>query len=288
MTCDLGILWEWEYDERFVRLIDSLCQKSGKTSYLISPFNLEESMAKIAKGELRFRVVFDRATDSNPAFLPIVRFHQEVQSLIINEPEKAMHTYNKALMHVEFKNAELNVPFTIMISPGETVDDKDLDVLGRPFVIKTVEGEGGGEGVFTGVQTFDEVQRMRDQYPGKLILIQENIVPYEFQEKRCWFRIFYVCGKVIPCFWDDQTHIYQRLTLDEESMFSELRRIAEKIHEITGLEFFSTEIVRIKDGRFVVVDYINDQCDMRFQSDTPDGVPDSVVEEIAAAIVYIL
>jgi hypothetical protein len=38
----------------------------------------------------------------------------------------------------------------------------------------------------------------------------------------------------------------------------------------------------------VVVDYVNDQCDMRFQSDTPDGVPVSVVKEVAKAIVETL
>jgi hypothetical protein len=81
------------------------------------------------------------------------------------------------------------------------------------------------------------------------------------------------------------THIYRRLAPEEEMAFSDLKRITDKIQEIIGLEFFSTEIVQTEDGKFVVVDYVNDQCDMRFQSDTPDGVPDSVVEEIAKAIV---
>jgi glutathione synthase/RimK-type ligase-like ATP-grasp enzyme len=285
MVWDLGILWEWEYDERFVRLLDSFCQRSGKTSYLISPSNLGQSMAMIAKGELRFRVVFDRATDSDPAFMPIVRLHQEAQSRIISDPEKALRTYNRALMHLEFMNGGLNVPYTIMLSPGESVDERALEIIGCPFVIKPVEGEGGGQGVVLGAQTIEEVEKARKQYPGKLVLIQENIVPCKFYGLRCWFRVFFICGKVIPCFWDDQTHIYQRLTPEEEIIFGELMKIALKVQEITGLEFFSTEVVQTEDGKFVVVDYVNDQCDMRFQSDTPDGVPDSVIEEIARAIV---
>jgi acyl CoA:acetate/3-ketoacid CoA transferase beta subunit len=32
---------------------------------------------------------------------------------------------------------------------------------------------------------------------------------------------------------------------------------------------------------FVVIDYVNDQCDMRLKSSHPDCVPDDVVEEIA-------
>jgi hypothetical protein len=285
MLYDLGILWEWKYDEKFVRLVDAFCQRSGKTSYLVWPRNFNESMTKILSGELRFRVVLDRATDSEPAFIPIVRLHQEAQSKIINVPEKAVHTHNRALMHLEFMSGGVNVPYTLMLSPSETIDDKALEIIRRPFVIKPVEGEGGGEGVFLGARTVDEVERVRKKYPGKQILIQENIIPREFNQRRCWFRVFYTCGKVIPCFWDDLTHIYQRLAPEEEMLFSDLKRITEKIQEIISLEFFSTEIVQTGEGKFVVVDYVNDQCDMRFQSDTPDGVPDSVVGEIAEAIV---
>lgn len=288
MIKDLGILWEWKYDEKFVKLLDSICQNSGKSSYLIAPHNLEESLDKIKSGELRFRVVFDRATDSAPEFMPIVRLHQEEQSLIINEPEKAFLANDRSVMHLELIEKGINVPHSIILSPTDGLDDKVLDVVRRPFVIKTADGEGGGEGVFAGAQTIADVKQMRKQYPEKIILIQELVIPREFQKMRCWFRVFFSCGKVIPCFWDDRTHIYQRLTPQEEEMFEELQTIVKKIHEITELHFFSSEVAQTEDEKFVVVDYVNDQCDMRFQSDTPDGVPVSVVKEVAMAIVEIL
>jgi hypothetical protein len=152
-------------------------------------------------------------------------------------------------------------------------------------VIKPAEGGGGGEGVVVGAKAIDEVQQAQEQAPGQVIVLQELIVPRELYGMRCWFRVFYTCGKVIPCFWDDQTHVYRRLTLGEESVFGEIQRITQTIHEIVGLEFFSTEIVQTPAQNFVIADYVNDQCDMRFQSDAPDGVPDSVVEEIVEAIV---
>jgi glutathione synthase/RimK-type ligase-like ATP-grasp enzyme len=288
MIKDLGILWEWEYDEKFVKLLDSICQNSGRSSYLITPHNLEETMDKIKSGELRFRVVFDRATDSAPEFMPIVRLHQEEQSIIINEPEKAFLANDRSVMHLELMEGGINVPHSIILSPTDGLDDKALDVVGRPFVIKTADGEGGGEGVIVDAQTIADVKQMREQYPEKIILIQELVIPREFQKIRCWFRVFFACGKVIPCFWDDRTHIYQRLTPQEEEMFEELQRIVKKIHEITELRLFSSEIAQTEDEKFVVVDYVNDQCDMRFQSDTPDGVPVSVVKEVAKAIVETL
>lgn len=285
MIRDIGILWEWQYDERFVRLLDSLCHREGKMSYLVSAENLDESVAKINSGELWFRVVFDRATDSNPAFMPIIHLHHEGQSRIINEHVKAARANTKIAVHFELIKMGINVPHSIILSPFEWIDDKILDTLGLPFVIKPAEEGGGGAGVFLTAKTIDDIQRAREDQPGKFLLIQELIVPKEFQGSRYWFRIFFVCGKVIPCFWDDHTHIYRRLIPEQEKIFEETMMITRRVHEITGLEFFSTEIAQKKDEKFVVVDYVNDQCDMRFQSETPDGVPDSVVDEIAKAII---
>jgi hypothetical protein len=48
---------------------------------------------------------------------------------------------------------------------------------------------------------------------------------------------------------------------------------------------FSTEIAITSDGRFVIVDYVNDPIDLRLQSKASDGVPDDIVEDIAARLV---
>lgn len=285
MERDLGVLWEWKYDEKFIELLDSRCEKSGKTSYLISSHNLEESMEKMRKGELEFEVVLDRASGSDSAFLPIIRFCQERRVRIINDPEKTVRANNRAVMHFELIKGGIQVPHTLILTPKERINDMSLGRIGHPFVVKKAEAVGGGEGVFLSVQTVDEVNHLREMYPEELLLIQEAVVPRLYQERRCWFRVFFVCGKVIPCFWDDLTHVYQRMSSDDEAKFLELVRITEKIHEISGLEFFSTEVAITGDRRFVVVDYVNDQCDMRFQSDTPDGVPDLVIQEIVETIV---
>jgi hypothetical protein len=53
-----------------------------------------------------------------------------------------------------------------------------------------------------------------------------------------------------------------------------------RIADITKLNFFSTEIAMVDRETFVVIDYVNDQCDMRLKSRHQDGVPDDVVNEI--------
>ncbi len=47
------------------------------------------------------------------------------------------------------------------------------------------------------------------------------------------------------------------------------------------MDLFSSEIALVPDGRFIVVDYVNDPLDLRLQSQTPEGVPDAIVRAIA-------
>jgi hypothetical protein len=51
------------------------------------------------------------------------------------------------------------------------------------------------------------------------------------------------------------------------------------------LDLFSTEIAFVSEGRFVVVDYVNDQIDLRLQSIAAEGVPDDIVKSIAQRLV---
>jgi len=53
------------------------------------------------------------------------------------------------------------------------------------------------------------------------------------------------------------------------------------IANLSGLDLFSTEIAFTADNLFVVVDYVNDQPDLRMQSNAVDGVPNDIVNDIA-------
>ena len=76
--------------------------------------------------------------------------------------------------------------------------------------------------------------------------------------------------------------MYSLLSEDEERQLDveKLKIITERIHTICQLEFFSTELVYTKERRCVAVDYVNEMCDMRLQSQFADGVPDVIVRRI--------
>jgi len=158
----------------------------------------------------------------------------------------------------------------------------DLARLGRPFIIKPCNTTGGGVGVVTGAESLQEIFTERVTNSDDKYLLQEKIYPRYLDGKRAWFRCFWVIDEVIPTWWDDQTHLYLPLTRQEikDYKLNKLFTITKTIASVTGLEFFSTEIVLSEKDQLVVIDYVNDQCDLRFQTNHPDGVPMIILERI--------
>jgi hypothetical protein len=109
------------------------------------------------------------------------------------------------------------------------------------------------------------------------------VTPIQLGSRAAWFRVIYGAGKVYVSWWDTDTHVYTPVTAAEETSYhlSPLREIASSIAQFCGLDLFSTEIALTADDLFVVVDYVNDQIDLRLKSKAADGVPDVIVQDIA-------
>jgi len=289
---DLAIAYTWEYDEDFVHLIEEKCRLANVTTFLILPHNIDEVTERLRKRNLHFNFYLDRASDASREFLEAAKIISRRHTYIFNPYKKVQHAIDKASMHLEFITAGINTPYSIIVPPYCEREEvyislDDLSILGRPFIIKPCNNTGGGIGVVTGAESLKEVLEERSNYHEDKYLLQEKIYPRIFDGKRAWFRCFWAFGKVIPVWWDDLTHLYTELTIEEISYFylKDLFTLTRKIARLTELDFFSTEIVYSTHDKFVVVDYVNDQCDMRIKSKHFDGVPDSVVEQIVGYMV---
>ena len=285
MLADIALLWEWEYDEDFIRILDSKCQQFGLQNFLIHPFNLPNVEEDFRNGTFAARVFYDRASDSNSAFETVVKYLLKMESHPLNDPSALDAALDKATMHDQLAMHGVRVPYTIILSPYRDwtkIKIGELIRLGEPFIIKPAIG-GGGVGVEANAKTLFDIVKAREGKSKERFLLQEKVLPIQFGERRAWFRVFYICGQVLSCWWDDLTHIYFRVTPEEEKVYGleRLKAVTLKIAEIAHLNFFSTEIAIVDRETFVVVDYVNDQCDMRLKSRFPDGVPDDVVEKIA-------
>jgi hypothetical protein len=288
---DLALSWDWEYDWDFVRLVEAEAAARGLRSVIISPADVAERLDDLRSGRLDFRVLLDRASPSSPDFLAFQAAAVERGRDVIDPWNKVRWASDKATMHLEFIAHGLQVPYTLILPSVESGQHPLLDVaelvpLGSPFVIKPATTTGGSLGVVEDVFRIEDAQTARRVYPSDKYLLQEKIVPEDRDGRRFWFRGFFILGEVQCTWWDPKTHVYAELTAEEAGLY-DLQPVAGMVRAvaaITGLRFFSTEIVRDVRGRFVAVDYVNETCDMRLQSKHADGVPDGIVLKIAARI----
>jgi len=284
---DLGLAFVWEYDDDFINLIEEIFRNAGLSTFRISDYNINEVKERVKGKDLFFPFYLDRAWDVDENFEELGRILHKRRTIIFNPYTKVLHAIDKASMHLEFITAGLHVPYSIIIPPHSEMEDiyisiDDLALLGRPFIIKPCNTTGGGIGVVIGAETLKEVLDERITNVDDKYLLQEKIYPSILNGSRAWFRSFWAFGKSIPVWWDDQTHIYKSLSKEEITNFKlrNLFKVTKIIADVTQLDFFSTEIVYTDKNQFIVIDYVNDQCDMRFKSKHPDGVPDEVVEQI--------
>jgi hypothetical protein len=289
---DLCLAWNWEYDADFVHLIEAACVARGISLLQVTPETLEQVLAGLEDGEIAYKTLFDRASDSAPSFQPLIDWAILHESFYINPQQRTIWSGDKATMHMEFINRGLFTPYTIILSPYSkhaSIHPSDLGPLGGSFAIKPA-CEGGGDGVILEATSWEQVLAARQQYPHEKYLLQAHVTTCSLDGRSAWFRVLFCDGAVYPCWWDQRTHVYTRVTAEEKARLGlrSLREIPARIAQICGLHLFSTEIALTEAGAFLVVDYVNDPVDLRMQSKAVDGVPDIFVESIAARLVRLV
>jgi hypothetical protein len=290
-TYDLCLSWYWSYDCDFIQYIGEACAAQDVTLLQITPTNVLQAITELYTGQTTFTSLIDRAYD-DLRFEPIRRFAIEHHLHRINASELSHWSEDKATMHLELIQAGLQTPYTILIAPfidQPILPALNITPLGANFVLKPAIG-GGGEGVRMNTSSLEDIQCARLEYPGQKYLAQEKITARLISGREAWFRIFYVGGECIPCWWNPSTHVYTVLTPEEEMQFNlaPLRSVTERIAKVCKLDWFSTEIAFTPEGRFVVVDYVNDGIDTRIQSKATDGMPDEVMKHMADKLVSLV
>jgi len=110
---------------------------------------------------------------------------------------------------------------------------------------------------------------------------------------QAWFRVYFLFGEIIPCWWNKDNYRYSFVTLREmyNHKLLPLARLTSEIARVTSMEFFSTEIAVTKkdqDKKFVVIDYVNDQPELCVRTAEQGGGPvPEVVQHVAERMVEI-
>ena len=289
ITYDFCIAWNWKYDADVVSIFNEASHSHGFSLLQVTPGNLTDILESLNNNRIAFRVFFDRASDTDKRFIPVDQWARDHAVLRINTHERAARSCNKATMHLDFITAGIQTPYTFIIPPYEKhpgLKAKDLSPLGDTFFIKPAHG-GGGEGITREATSFTQVLIARQVKPADHYLLQAHISPVQLDTRPAWFRVIYCTGRVYSNWWDQRTHVYTPVTAEEENRYnlSQLQCITATIARVCELELFSTEIALTPEGLFVVVDYVNDQIDLRLKSKCHDGVPDDIVYDIAHRLI---
>jgi len=286
---DLVILWEWEYDDDFIFYLAAAARRRGLTVESYAPALLSTFLHASSRDSYIPRMVIDRASDVHAVLRPVLELLARRGTTIINEPARVDWCRDKATMHLELVSSGINVPYGIIASRSDSPENTftlAADKLGLPFVIKPSEG-GGGEGVILNAATpFDIAEALKKSPTGKIVL-QKKVAPRILEDKRAWFRIFFIMGKLIFCWWDDITHLYGPCSTGAvpPEHLEQIRQMVTHIARTTRIQFFSTEIAIDHDGSLQVIDFINEICDMRMRSRHVNGVPDALVMQIVDRLV---
>ena len=282
---DLAISYKWKYDVDFVNLIETIFTNLGVSTFIIHKNNVFEITELVKNNSISFKAYLDRGSDEDEDFEELAQLLKTSSTYIINHYDKIEPAVDKSIMHKKLSEAGILTPDTIILKPFDeeekiNLSQSELDNLGSPFIIKPAYYSGGGEGVITNATTIEEIERERKKNHDDSYLIQRKIYPKSIEGHRAWVRSLWAFGKPVHLIWNDQTHVYAENPNKylRHIDIGKLDFIMEKLAELSGLDYFSSEIAIDKNDNYYLIDYINDQCDMRFKSKHFDGVPNEVVE----------
>lgn len=295
VTYDLVFSSPFHSYEFFAHPMRQLCGQMRLNFFFVNEVWVDEFLDKVRSNEVKVNVFLDMTTEQAVAGDPFTVLAREVKrsgACMIDDPDRTEHMAHKGRAHQALVDHGVPVPETVIVQRSELASfqvTKDLERrLGVPFVVKPATGYGG-VGVILDGRSEEDLHRSAQESPNAdAFLIQKRLTMKDLGKHKGWFRMFYVCGTVIACWWDPVSHEYDLVNPAqiEEYGLGPLHSIMQGIAAVTKMQKFSSEICLHEDGKLYAVDYVNSTPDMNPRSFYPNGVPDEVVRYIAWLLFY--
>jgi hypothetical protein len=281
-------------DDFFIHTIQRLAAEARLNFFLVEPLWVEGFFQQLRDGRLWPRVLLNMHSEHHQPediFHRLVNLAAERGCRVIDPPDIARAAFDKARLHPRLVGAGIPVPWTVVVPrerpAGWRLSDEERAAIGDPFVIKPAMGYGR-QGLVLEARSEADLDRSIAAWPDTHYLLQRRVTPREVDGRPLYFRAFHVFGEIWVCWWNCYTDHY-RLARPEDYETHGLDGVEDLVRRIaalTGMTFFSTEVARDESGRWVVIDYVNDQCHMLSQTAHPEkGVPDELVASIARRLV---
>lgn len=291
---DFVLTWVNSRDEKFVQWLKRECKLRRMSMLVAGPDNVRALVRDTEEGLVRVGFLLDNEADYTDPIDMYGRLCYAVKDkagYVVCDPDYARASSNKSIAHYDLIKAGIEVPYTIIVRNWQPdtfqLSKEERRHLGSEFIIKPATGFGQRGIVKNAKGSIEEIASARNFNRGDNFLLQEKIKPLMLDGKMAWFRVYYLFGEIIPCWWDTDTGKYTHVTFREFSAHKlmPLARIVAQISAITRLEFFTSEISLTKttDGarKFVAIDYVNDQPELCVRPHVINGPLPDIAEHIA-------
>ena len=123
---------------------------------------------------------------------------------------------HKGYFHQILLDNKVPVPETIVVNKDD-IDSFEVDVevvprVGLPFVVKPAWGDSGLGVVMDGYSKAAIYKSALEARKWDAFLLQRFVEPQQLGNHAGWFRLYYICGQIIPCWWDPKSHEYHLVT----------------------------------------------------------------------------
>lgn len=296
-TYDLGFIFVGDKKEALLKWLRQECSFRQLKFFWINEPNAPDTLQKLEKHKLKINFLVDNESNYyNPEdiYTKICYEVKDSGGKVIDDPDNARSSADKSITHFELVEAGLPVPYTVVVRNWQPDDFKltpeQIKKLGRPFIIKPAKGFGQKGVVKDASGDINQIAEARHFSRGDNFLLQEKIAPIMLSDQPGWFRVYYLFGEIIPCFWHPETGHYRHVSLRQMHTYRLLPmvRYVFEIARMANMNFFSSEIAitgKGKERRFVIIDYVNDQCELCVRPTKIGGPVPDVVRHIVEVIV---
>ncbi len=293
---DLGFIFCGDKKEKLIKWLRQECRYRDLKFIWINEQNAENILKKLHSHQIKISFLVDNESNYyNPEdlYMKICYAVKDAGGKVVDDPDNARSSADKSVTHYDFEEAGLPVPYTIVVRNWQPDDfslsKEQLKKLGRPFIIKPAKGFGQKGVVKDASGDITQIAEARHFSRGDNFLLQEKIIPTMLGDQPGWFRVYYLFGEIIPCFWHPETGNYRHISLREMYNYRllPLARYVSEIARIVGMRFFSSEIAvtgKGKDRKFKIIDYVNDQCELCVRPTKIGGPVPEVVRHIVEIV----
>ena len=273
-----------------LKLLHRAMAARGLSILLVNKHSVDWAIEQVRSGRLHPIVFLDLCSRPGDNYFELLKMMAGAGVYTICHPDQIRWTL-KAFAHGELEKAGLPVPPTVILKksqPDRELTQSERDIVGERVVIKPSYGVAGlgvvvnAEPTQASIAAAREYDRKDDWLIQRMVSwgqIDAEMPPAD--RRPAYLRAYNVLGFRTLMWWSNERG-YSRLTWDDFSRYNlaGVLKLTDRIAEMTSMDFFSSEVAITSDdpedpNRFVLIDYINDQCDIDPSADPRRSPPEA-------------